>query len=89
MKRSACALCAIGLIMLLSGCGGGAGNVGDAGAAPVVAPAAEPVSHPSVAVGEPSPAAVPDRAAFAQLAQDAPCSDIHNRMFVIDNARSQ
>jgi hypothetical protein len=62
---------------LLAACGAG----GDAGSGSQQAAAV--TSKPGIAVGEPAPNGV-DREAFIQLANQAECGDLRNRLFLID-----
>lgn len=59
---------------LLTGCGGGTG----ASAVPA------PQAAPSIAVGEPSPNGKLDTTEFVAMARAAVCTDVRNRLFVID-----
>jgi hypothetical protein len=64
----------VAFALLLAACGGG----NDIGAGPLQA-----AGVPGIAVGEPAPSA-PNRDEFIKLARGASCSDIRNRLFVID-----
>lgn len=63
--------------LLLASCGGGGG-----GASPVNLSSQQPA--PGIAVGEPNPSAGPDVAKFTAMARSASCTDLRNRMYLID-----
>lgn len=64
----------VAFALLLAACGGGG----------EVVPGAMQSSVAGIAVGEPSPTAL-NREEFVKLARGASCSDIRNRLFVIDD----
>lgn len=74
-ERLLCAVPLAGMLLLVS-CGGGGG----------AADALNQQASPGIAVGEPAPNGTPlDTAPFVARAQQEPCADLRNRLFVIDN----
>jgi len=65
----------IAFALLLAACGGGDGGV---------SLQADASQRPGIAVGEPAPAG-PARDEFIKLARGADCTDLANRLFLIDN----
>ncbi len=63
---------------LLTGCGGGGGSTGTLQL---------PQTAPSIAIGEPSPNSKLDTTEFVTMARGASCTDLRNRLFVIDEKR--
>ncbi|GAB2858715.1 hypothetical protein GCM10027277_28990 [Pseudoduganella ginsengisoli] len=71
---------AMAALVSLSACGGGGGMAEQMSAA--VTPGTQ-----GIAVGEPNPSALVDKAVFTKMAQGAACSDKLNRLYIIDNAQ--
>lgn len=79
-SRKWAAVTPLAAALALSACGGGGGLAySDA--------ASKPPSGQGIAVGEPNPSAQVDKAVFTKMAQGASCSDVRNRLYIIDQAQ--